>query len=140
MPVDNSVQVVEFAQGNPEPSTETQVAEEETAACGDDEKKEENAACEDGDKKEECAEQNEPKQDALAQVLAELQQEIAQMRKELAELKTRNETPAEPEAPQRIEAIAEINPFVSDITANAQRFSLLESEEKTSSYTLLDRA
>lgn len=129
-----SVPQMAIAENNAEPDSEPQeevASEEVDAAC---EKKPE-------DEKASVEEQEDKPENAYAEMLnklvAELRDQLAALRTEVAELKS---TP-EKVAADISQVIAEANPFVSDMPMDTEKkYSLLESEEKPSSYSLLDRA
>ena len=107
---------------------------DETAACGKKEPEEKKCA---ETESVETAEENST--DAIAQIIAELREEIESLRNELAELKAEPEQKIVAEA--TVNMIAESNPFISEMRMEGnKKYPLLESEEKVSGYSLLDRA
>jgi len=78
--------------------------------------------------------------DSMSALVASLQESINSLRRELAEIKDQlNDTPAKVIAEVAAAGADKANPFMADIQEGEDRpkYSLLESEEPVSSYTLL---
>lgn len=72
-----------------------------------------------------------------AAMIAELKETIETLRKEIAEIK---ETPAHMVAQVVTSSVAQtVNPFVGDVQIE-KKYSLLEKDEGSRSYSLLERA
>lgn len=136
----------ENEQANADPASETQIAEEDDKPADDEESEDETAACGKKEPEEKKCAETEPVEtaeenstEAIAQIIAELRNEIETLRNELAELKAEPEQKIVAEA--TVNMIAESNPFISEMKMEGnKKYSLLESEEKVSGYSLLDRA
>jgi len=138
-PVYAENEVAESAQNETVPAGQAQIAEDKPAE--DEEPEDETASKKEPDEKcaetetVETAEKNST--DAIAQVIAELKDEVAALRKELAELKAE---PAKIVAEAAGQVLAETNPFMDSMTVGDQekKYRLLESDKNTVSvYTLL---
>ena len=134
----------ESKQENADPVSETQTAEEKPAE--DEKSEDETAECGKKDPEDKkCAETEavetaeEDSTNQIAQIIAELREEIAALRTELAELKAEPEHKVVAEVAEKI--VADVNPFVEDMkVSETKKYSLLESDKPVSTYTLLDRA
>lgn len=162
---DNSVAVVEFAESDDECKTEENASdEEEDASCKKEKCAEETeevsasaepaeesvvaeestvetaAAVEEATEAQEIsAEVTQGESDAVSELVASLRDSIAELRRELAELKDQLKEPSETVVAEVAAANAnKANPFMADIQDCENKYSLLESEEHSSStYTLL---
>ena len=119
-----------------EPAEESVVAEESTAETA--------AAVEETTEAQEISaevtqEQTASESDAMSELVASLRDSITELRRELAELKDQLKEPSETVVAEVATANAnKANPFMADIQDGENKYSLLESEERSSStYTLL---
>lgn len=117
-----------------EPQPQTSVCVVEVAESDDDDKDNDCDDHDDQDEKEKVAEVSVPD---YAAMIAELKETIETLRKEIAEIK---ETPAHMVAQVVTSSVAQtVNPFVGDVQVE-KKYSLLEKDEGSRSYSLLERA